>query len=355
MTGQTAALADRIGGGLAAALLGDALGSATEMLTERQVRSRYGQVTGFTAPAAGTFAAGREPGALTDDGLLTLALLERIIDRGGVITSADTAEVLLRWSSDAEVFNRFAGPSSRKAILALREGATPEIAGSPDPMGNDLRLSNGAAMKVGPAGWANPGQLDQAVSAACALCVPTHNSHVAFEGAACVAAAVAAASAGEGLSQVLEAGLAGAEKGYELGLAQAVEVPAPRIKARVELALELADGPGSAERRLRRLVGVIGSGLPITEAVPMALGLVALFGQEPIRLILAAVNLGGDSDTVASIAGAIAGTVAGLGRLDREMVGRLEEVNGIDVRRIASRAAALKRADPPTPGQGGEL
>jgi ADP-ribosylglycohydrolase len=317
------------------------MGSATEMLTAGQICERFGYVTGFLAPGEDTFAVGRAAGQLTDDGLLTIALLDELAANNGAITADRTAALLLEWADDPEVFDRFAGPSSRKAILALRQGQRPELAGAPDPMANDLRISNGAAMKVAPAGWTHPGEPGLAVDLACVICVPTHNTNIAFAGAGAVAAAVAAASAGAARADVLEAALAGARSGDQVGLRRAVEVPGPSVEARIELALRIVDQDAPPTDRLADLASVIGSGLPITEAVPMAIGLVALFGDDPMELIRRSVNLGGDTDTVAAIAGAISGTMAGLGALDAGLVAQVEEANGIDIGRTGEAVAAM--------------
>jgi ADP-ribosylglycohydrolase len=207
-------------------------------------------------------------------------------------------------------------------------------------MSNDLRITNGAAMKVAPAGWANPGDLNAAVRAACSICIPTHNTDVAFSGAAAVAGSVAVAAAGGNLGEVLEASVDAARLGRRIGLAEAFEVPAPDMASRLALALDVAAAKGSREERIGWLNALIGPGLPITEAVPMAVGAVAVIPDDPMELIRVIVNLGGDSDTVAAIAGAIAGTMGGIDALDADMVATLERVNGLDIRQIGRRAAA---------------
>ena len=335
-TDDTSAHKDRVAGGLAAALLGDALGSVTEQLTVRQVRERYGRVTTLLAPAEGTFADGRKPGELTDDGLLTLSILRELTAGSGEIEPDDVARLLLEWASDPELLSRFAGPSSRKAILLLRGGATPREAGAPDPLTNDLRTSNGAAMKVAPAGWASPGDLVRAARTAAKICVATHNSDIAYAGAAAVAGAVSAAMSPSSATDIAHAAVTTARIGYEIARGQAIEVPGPSISARIELACDIATAGASIEVRVRRLGEIFGNGLPITEAVPMAIGMFVAIPDDPLDLLLRVVNLGGDSDTVAAITGAISGTHKGFDALPADMVRTLEAANQIDVRAEAS-------------------
>jgi len=337
---STDQLIERVAGGLAGALLGDAMGSATEGLTISQIKERFGWVTGLLAAGAGTFADGWPIGGLTDDGLVTLQTVEELIKNQGYLTPVQAGELLVRWASDPEVFRRFAGPSSRKAILALRDGADPRQAGAPDILANDFRISNGAAMKVAPAGWFFPNDIERAVDLAVNLVTPTHNSHIAFAGAGVVAAAVSIAAVSADMSQVVKAALLGAKIGECLGLERAIEVPAPSMPARVELAIQLAHGPGSPEQKVGRLNEIFGSGLPITEAVPMAVGLVTVLGQDPMELIRATVNLGSDADTVAMIAGVMAGTYSGLAGFDPDLVKQIETTNQISIREIASKVVA---------------
>ncbi|NYF28084.1 ADP-ribosylglycohydrolase family protein [Microbacterium sp. JAI119] len=335
-TDDTGPFKDRVAGGLAATLLGDALGSVTEQLTVRQVRERYGRVTTLLAPAEGTFADGREPGELTDDGLLTLSVLRQLAAGSGEIEPIDVARLLLEWASDPELLSRFAGPSSRKAIHLLRGGATPSEAGAPDPLTNDLRTSNGAAMKVAPAGWAFPGDLVGAARTATKICVTTHNSDIAYAGAAAVAGAVSAATSSSSTTEIAHAAVTAARIGYDFARVHAIEVPGPSITTRIELACDIATAGSAIEVRIRRLGEIFGSGLPITEAVPMAIGMFVAMPDEPLDLLLKIVNLGGDSDTVAAIAGAISGTYQGFDALPADMVRTLEAANHIDIRAEAS-------------------
>lgn len=328
---------DRIYASLVAALIGDAMGSATEQLTPAEVQRRFGRLEHFVVPGEGTFAAGRKPGLLTDDGAQLIGMAQLLVEKSGHITPRDVADVILSWAEDPELLRRFAGPSTRKAITALREGKTPEEAGAPDPTANDFRSTNGAAMKVAAVGLAFPGDIDRAVEAAGTMCVPTHNSDIAFAGAGAIGAAVSAAVAGgKTLEEVAEAAIAGARLGLSLGKLRAVQVPGPSVAARIEVARDIALGSHlSASDRITRLNDVIGGGLPIAEAVPLAVGIFLATGGDPMATVFEAVNLGNDSDTVATMAGAVAGAYAGSANLDASVVATLLEANEIDLMKLA--------------------
>jgi ADP-ribosylglycohydrolase len=329
-------LIDRVSGGLYGGIIGDAMGAATEMLTPRQIQERYGWVDRLLAPEKGTFAAGRNAGMVTDDSGITLAIVEQLIASGGQLTPEDSARALLAWADDAECFSRFAGPSTKRAIEALRSGATPEAAGAPSPMDNDLRVSNGAAMKAAPAGYANIGRPEEAVHAAAAICIPTHNTDIAFSGAGAIAAAVAVAcSAAASLEEVIDASIWGAECGLQIGGTRAHEVPGPSIAARIELAVELAHRENDRRANIELLGRTIGAGIAVAEAVPLAIGLVSACKGDPAATIEAAVNLGDDSDTTATIAGCVAGSFAGASSIALELREGVSSANNLDVASLA--------------------
>jgi len=319
------------------------MGSATEQLTPAEVQARFGRVTSFQQAGEGTFAAGRTPGLLTDDGAQLVGIARLLVEQNGHVTPRHVADVILKWAEDPELLRRFAGPSTRKAIAALREGRTPEEAGAPEPTANDFRSTNGSAMKVAAAGLAFPFDIKRAVETAATICVPTHNSDIAFAGAGAVAAAVAsAARGGLRLSHVAEAAIDGACLGLELGRERSHQVPGPSIAARIEVARDIAfDFGKTQEERILRLNDVIGGGLPVAEAVPLAIGLFLATGGDPMRTIIEAVNLGNDSDTVATIAGAIAGAFSGSYGLDSRLVETLVSANEIDVAALAGDLVSL--------------
>ncbi len=82
---------------------------------------------------------------------------------------------------------------------------------------------------------------------------------------------------------------------------------APTVIRRIELAAQIgSDFSGRPQAAMTELEAIIGNGVAMAEAVPCAIGVVIAAGFSPWRSILAAVNGGNDSDTIAMIAGAIA-------------------------------------------------
>jgi len=323
-------------GGLAGALIGDAMGSATETLTLEEINSRFGgRVTDFYSPGEGTFASGRKAGQITDDTSQMLKIIHAIIENNGNISVELVSRQLLEWAKEDELFSRFAGPTTKKAIELLRAGHDPYKTGIAEKMG--MGISNGAAMKIAPAGWLNPVDLDKAVEDAVVLCIPTHNADVAFAGAGAVAAAISEGlNPNSNLLSVLDAARYGAKKGYDIGKKQSIVLRSPSMVSRINLAAEIAIGKEDFFTICEKLASVIGCGLPIIEAVPFAIGVFLASRGDPNLGIIGSVNMGGDADTTSTITGAITGTFAGIEKLSPETYQKVIEANDINLEKIAS-------------------
>lgn len=323
-------------GGLAGALIGDAMGSATETLTLEEINSRFGgRVTDFYSPGEGTFASGRKAGQITDDTSQMLKIIHAIIENNGNISVELVSRQLLEWAKEDELFSRFAGPTTKKAIELLRAGHDPYKTGIAEKMG--MGISNGAAMKIAPAGWLNPGDLDKAVEDAVVLCIPTHNADVAFAGAGAVAAAISEGLIpNSNLLSVLDAAMYGAKKGYDIGKKQSIVLRSPSMVSRINLAAEIAIGDEDFFTICEKLACVIGCGLPLIEAVPFAIGVFLASRGDPNLAIIGSVNMGGDADTTSTITGAITGTFAGIEKLSPETYQKVIKANDFDLEKIAS-------------------
>ncbi|MEM8550774.1 MAG: ADP-ribosylglycohydrolase family protein [Pseudomonadota bacterium] len=327
---------------LAAACLGDALGAATEGMSRHDIRSVFGaDVTDFVPPPDGApFAKGLTPGVLTDDATQMLAMARVLIRTGGQPTPADAVAGMISWADDHDVFERFAGPTTRLAIEALRSGAS-NVA-SPDVYSCSFGASNGAAMRAPAAGVAFAGNTDRAIEVAALLAAPTHNTQVAFAGAAAVAAAIAAGLDGAG--NMPDTALAAARAGEAMPSPR--HVGGARVSTRLELALEIAEkAAGDPAGTMIALEAAVGNGVAMAESVPTAIAL-AHGLREPMTVIRTAVNGGNDSDTIAMIAGAVAAAYAAADWVPEDMVGVIEQVNCIDLEAVSAALAGCAAERP---------
>lgn len=326
-------LYDRILSSLAWACIGDAMGAPTEQRSIDEIHRIWGgRVEQFYAPPDDApFAKGRAAGQITDDASQMLSLVDAYIEHSGRLSSAAVAAALLRWADNDEYFPRFAGPSTRASVERLRSGGDPEQAGRIGRLTTE-GTSNGAAMRVAPAGLAHPGNREAAVRDALTMCLPSHATNLAISGAACVAAAVATAMVpGTPIIEVIRAGRWGAVEGERLGRQHGREVAGPSVVNRLDLALGVAAKAASLDDALVGIAGIVGTGLHISEAVPAAFGIFVAASGDPFLAVVGGANCGDDTDTVACIAGSIAGAFTGFGSVPTELYRQVSEANGLDL------------------------
>lgn len=336
-------LYDRILGSLAAGAIGDAMGAATEQRSFSEIIELFGgPVREFRKPPPDSpFSGGREAGQITDDTGQMLRMAQAIIESNGSLTVDVVAKQLLRWADDPEVFRRFAGPTTRAAIEELRKGTDPHIVGRQGRL-TSLGTSNGAAMRVAPAGLAHPGDLEGAVRDAVTMCLPTHATQLAVSGASAVAAGIARALTSDADTfRVVQAAFWGARRGEEIGRREGRVVAGPSVIRRMETAVALAAYGRELMETIQEIHAQIGSGLHIAEAVPAAVGIFVAAAGDPMKAIVGGVNIGDDTDTVAIIAGSMAGALRGFQAVPQQLYEHLERANKLHLTDVARALTAV--------------
>lgn len=277
-------------GSLAGVAIGDAMGMPVEFLSRSEIKARFGRINKFLKPPQDHIHRHVELGSITDDTQQTLALARALIEHGR-ITPEIAAQAYLHWADETDAFrSSFLGPSSRDALLRLRAGEDPKTSGG---VGSTV----GAAMRVAPIGIVNAGDPQAAALEAYFSCLPTHGASAAIAGACAVAAAVASAMVNASLDELIRAALSSAEFGQLHGIPS----PGPALAARLATALELVtENNNDKEAAEVALIETVGVGIESVELVPTAIALVVLYEGDPHRAIPAAVNMGGDTDTLAA-------------------------------------------------------
>ena len=325
----------RAAGALYGLALGDALGMPTQMLSREQITARYGPVlTGFhPAPADHPLAAGMPAGSVTDDTEQALLLAELLVDGAGSIDAAELGRRLEAWEQDMRARGSLdlLGPSTKLAIERALAGV---------PLGQVGRqgTTNGAAMRIAPVGIAVPSAdpvalVDRVVQAS----MLTHNTGVALAGASAVAAAVSAGIDGATVPEAVDAAVTAAR----LGARRGVWVAAADVAERIVWATGLVGGLPEAEA-CERVSLLVGTSLATQESVPAAFALLTLGDADPWRAVLLAASVGGDCDTIAAIAGAIAGACHGLDAFPADARATVAKVNNLDLDSVADRLLALR-------------
>jgi ADP-ribosylglycohydrolase len=195
-------------------------------------------------------------------------------------------------------------------------------------------------MRITPVGVATPGDdlgrlVDQVVEASWV----THNTGVALAGAAAVAAAVSAGVAGAPVPEATDAAIAAAS----LAAGRGHWVAAADVAARIRWAAGLTAGQ-DREAALDIVYTLVGTSLASQESVPAAFAILAAAPDDPWLACRMAASVGGDTDTVAAMAGAVAGACHGVTAFPAEARRTVAEVNGLRLDEMAAGLLALRAA-----------
>jgi len=320
---------DRAYGCLLGLAIGDAMGMPTSFLTPSQVREEFGLIEGFRVPPPGhRFHDGLRRGEITDDTEQSLALAKSFLQCHRVDPGSIVKE-LLEWARrvDGKYASPF-GPSTQRALDALMRGAPPDEAGREGD-------TNGAAMRIAPLGiihGARGSGIEDIVQDVALACMPTHGTQVAISAASAVASSIAACFRGPiEIAQILEQ----AENAASLGSRYGHEVVSPSVSKRIAwVAKELGNRRSPAEQAYE-FYNFLGAGVFSADSIPVALGIFGVAGGDPSQAILLAANLGGDSDTIAAIAGALGGAFMGPSAIPEDWKETVQKVNQLDLGPIA--------------------
>jgi ADP-ribosylglycohydrolase len=296
---------ERVYGALIGQAVGDALGAPTEGLTRAEIVERYGWVSGFVD----------DDPAGTDDTEYAVLTARLMLAHGSHLTPAAVGAA---WTENLvnQVGGFYGGGfSEMTAINNLRSGLAPPVTGTD----NHEMWSDGAAMRIAPVGILCAGDPREAARLAA---IDAQVSH-ARDGIYCaqvVAAAVAVAMTADSWEDVVEAGLAAA--------------PADSWSARtIRLAVDIGAAhsePAAAVDELYERISLFHYPWAdvAPEATALAMGVFTAARGEYVPAVLCGANIGRDADTIAAMAGAIAGAWHGAGAIPGEWRQRVNVVRG---------------------------
>ncbi|WP_436845871.1 ADP-ribosylglycohydrolase family protein [Streptomyces tibetensis] len=326
-TPQNSPLDERITGALVGAAVGDALGGPVEGYSPEQILERHGgRVHGIVGPWHGDDWRTARPlapyhkgdGHVTDDTLMTHALVRvyaRVRDHLDAYAIADHLVPDLmtepRWIPELETE---ALPLHR-IFLAEKWLVTRIHYGHADPReaGTGNIVNCGAAMYTAPVGLVNAADPRAAYAEALDI-AGAHQSSYGREAAGVLAAAVAAAcTPGATPDSVVSSCLSLAKDGTRAAIERVCEEASRHTDFESALrplreAVTPYDtvgpdyrSPSLGARRPSRLHAI--------EELPIALGMVLVARGDYRHAVLGAVNYGRDCDSIATMAGALAGAL----------------------------------------------
>jgi ADP-ribosylglycohydrolase len=316
---REATLEERARGSIVGLAIGDALGHPTEFIgSVAQIRARYGDEGLVDFAPSGRHRAG----TFTDDTQMTIAVLRALVRAGhadleALMTCLGTEFVA--WSRSPEN-NRAPGGTCLSGCSALRRGAAWRDAGVRDSKGC------GAAMRAAPVGLYFHDDVEALVRVAAAQSSLTHRHPTGIASSVAAAAPVAHAVA------------TGTLDGMLAFTRTCVEKVTPELLVEVGCDRELAERIGNREMlalldRTQANVDVeaedvcklLGGAWIGEEAVATALWCVLRAGGDFRNAVLRGANSSGDSDSIACIAGSIAGALVGYAGLPTAWVRDVEK------------------------------
>jgi len=346
-------LNSKVLGSLVGAAAGDSLGAATELRTIEQIKTDFdGWVTTFIAPPQDTFGRCNDAGMCTDDFTQGKYILEAALDQNGEVSDDVMRKAFKRWM-DYPFYLNFTGPTTRAAMQRIFNDTRGSLQGNVEPSeplqdvvlvnNGNASATNGAAMKAWSASMLSLRTPDNLIATTYEIAHFTHNNVISVSGACAISTAVnAALSDGITLKDVMEAAIKGADQGYSYAEQHgAMMMAGPSVARRIELAVQIGQKHASWESAVSELADIIGTGLHASEAVPAVFGILACCGNDPEEAILAAVNIGNDTDTVATMVGSIVGALHGIESLPSNYLPVLNKANKFKLEYLATRVLQL--------------
>lgn len=239
----------------------------------------------------GLMEAGHRPLLHTDDTAMAIAMAESLLDVGHLDQDHLAATFARHW--EREPGRGYGGGTA--SLLARVSGGAPWQEAAEAQFDGQGSFGNGAAMRVAPVALWSGGDPALAAQIARRSAVVTHTHPLGVDGAAVQAAAVATALAATG-------GIDG-----DAFLASLRGVATEELLGhRLDLVASLLK-----EGNVTNEGGRLGTGIEAHEAVPAAIYCFLCHSSSFPDTVRLAVGLGGDTDTIAAMAGAIAGACLG--------------------------------------------
>ena len=282
---------------LPAVAYGDAAGLPVETLSAQKIEDDYGEVDQLVSPALNPFYEGAPIGSWSDDTQLSLAMARALIKNGGFDISAVAQEHIeelqrtpLVQVGKGDPTPRGWGHSTAESIQKLIEGTSPDKSGKKDGAGN------GIVMKMSPLVlWQVSQNIpdEQRWNVYDQLTTMTHDSDVAR---------VCSRVHGDVLKYLFENGDEGlAQYAQSQALFHEKELTASKDTSKSLAFLSKVKGFD----RATILANTDGKGFWVPQTLAMAYATYIENAPDFHKTVFAAVNLGGDTDSNASIVAAM--------------------------------------------------
>jgi ADP-ribosylglycohydrolase len=327
--------------------VGDALGAPAEWKFPPEIQQRYGEIVDLVEPWDGPSNIGKGDGRYTDDTHMVQLLGRIYVEEGTHLDPFIFARRIVpliadepRWVAERgvemPVVDRLFYPEKWLLMRLRLSNADPRLGG----VGNMVNC--GAAMYAAPVGIVNACDPVNAYREAIEI-FSAHQWSYGLEGAAVMAACVAEAfRPSASVDSVVDAALDLSKEGTRAAIEQVV-AEARRHQDWRQAIVPLRDAmrpfDGGAEDGVRDRGNGTDDWAPSREKsieeLPIALGFLVVANGDFEQSIFGAANYGRDNDSIAGMAGAIAGALHGDGVIRQEWIAQVNKANRIDLDPLA--------------------
>jgi poly(ADP-ribose) glycohydrolase ARH3 len=241
----------------------------------------------------------------TDDTHMTIGIAESLIESKG-FNGEHMAQTFIR-NYEAEPWRGY-GPGPPRIFRMIKSGEAWDSAASRLYWGGSF--GNGSAMRVAPVGLLYSRNLEKLREIAYQSSSITHSHELGREGAALQACAVALALNTPSDEDIDEEAFLSKLQNF---------IQDQLYKEKVAQIRKLL-----SEQDEAKVVTVLGNGIEAPRSVPTAIYCFLRQPQSYKDTVLYAVSLGGDTDTIAAMAGAISGAYLGIEAIPSEWLAKLE-------------------------------
>lgn len=314
-------LYNRIKGSIIGVAYGDAMGMPTEMLSRKRIKNDYPDgITSFLpSNPEHPFARPMKAGEITDDTINTMMIIDMLKETKGVITAEKYVKHLKNWIENSDKSAYVSGPSTLAAIDKLESGVSIEKSGING-------TTNGAQMKITPVGViSTKNNISELVQNVSEICMPTHNTSIAIQGASAVAVAINYSIHGNNDYRYL---WNVTDDAIEYSKKYGFDHPSPSLQYRMKQAHQIVNEHENYADTLDRLYYEVGTSLDTIQTVPAVFAIVHIAKGDPILAASLSAMVGYDTDTIGAIATSICGAMNP--NFPEEDILFLEAVNDID-------------------------
>lgn len=317
---------DRVQSFLEALAVGDAFGKVTEYCSLEDIDHKLGRVDTLLTPEESLTHNDLAHGQVTDDTEQNLYLIRQFA-KDKEVTAHNTAKALIKWVEETDA-KKYMGPSSTSALRKIKAGE--DI----NKTGLDGTTSGGVMRVPAVFLFSTPDDLVQNVVA---CLTPTHNTGVAIDAGMTFAFALqAAAKDNSSLGDICSAAYSGSLIGRRYGSQIRTAAVAPGCGERVRYLEEYLPQIKDERALKEHLYYVLGTTCSSWDVCSSAFAVFLWAKDDVFEAVRIATEVGGDTDTIACLAGCLSSLYAKGHNIPKEMVDLVAETNNIDFAAIAS-------------------